>query len=484
MHAAAHGVVDKLAWLLVAVTAAACTVSGSRQQAGSGGTCQDAAECVRQFPDIGSCRTVACEGGACVVRPVPDGVSCSAGACDGLLWRPGGACSLGVCALPAAVNCQAGAALPCQQALCAASSGCSVTPRADGSPCDADGSACTAADSCQSGVCTVAQALDCQDGNPCTTDSCDPDSGDCRHLGASGPCDDGSACTQADTCVASVCSGAAVDCGDGDPCTLDTCTVQSGCQHSAIGGCSAGAPPCLSSATPSLACDDGNPCTTDSCDAVAGCLHGATTAACDDGDACTSADSCSGLVCKGTAVLCGDGNPCTDDSCGAASGCVHVANAAACDDGDACTQGEACNGGSCTGGQQTVCDDSNPCTVDSCVSGSGCQSGDGPYGIPCDDGNPCTADGGCDSGSCVQFSDGECNDGQPCTVDKCDTVLGCIHTPKSGCTLCAGKPTCIGSALPSFALLDQNPNSPTWQQPVTPLAWKGKPILMIAVHGY
>jgi len=63
----------------------------------------------------------------------------------------------------------------------------------------------------------------CDDGNPCTTDSCV--SGVCRHDPATGAaCDDGSFCTISDACTSfGVCSGIARSCDDGDPCTSDRC---------------------------------------------------------------------------------------------------------------------------------------------------------------------------------------------------------------------------------------------------------------------
>ena len=78
------------------------------------------------------------------------------------------------------------------------------------------------------------------------------------------PCDDGSQCTQTDTCLSGVCTGA-------NP----------------------------------LACDDNNPCTDDTCDAVPGCVYtNNDTNTCDDGDGCTDTDACSGGLCGGTSKDC------------------------------------------------------------------------------------------------------------------------------------------------------------------------------------
>jgi len=52
----------------------------------------------------------------------------------------------------------------------------------------------------------------CDDGNACTTDSCDPSAG-CQVTNADGqPCDDSDACTDADACLAGACNGTRV-CG-------------------------------------------------------------------------------------------------------------------------------------------------------------------------------------------------------------------------------------------------------------------------------
>lgn len=56
--------------------------------------------------------------------------------------------------------------------------------------------------------CAVGALGFCDDGNPCTEDSCDAQSG-CFHepLANGTPCDDSNACTSNDACVASVCEG-------------------------------------------------------------------------------------------------------------------------------------------------------------------------------------------------------------------------------------------------------------------------------------
>src|SRR5262249_42687107 len=48
-------------------------------------------------------------------------------------------------------------------------------------------------------------------------------------------CGDGNICNGVETCRAGVCTaGTPRDCNDGDPCTVDTCEPKSGCQHTMV----------------------------------------------------------------------------------------------------------------------------------------------------------------------------------------------------------------------------------------------------------
>ncbi len=100
-------------------------------------------------------------------------------------------------------------------------------------------------------------SVQCDDGNPCTTDSCS--GGTCTFSKAqlATVCDDGSACTTGDACDAGgKCAGVASACDDGKQCTTDLCAPFDGI------------------------CDSTN-----------------RTGSCDDGLLCTTADSCNGGVC-------------------------------------------------------------------------------------------------------------------------------------------------------------------------------------------
>ena len=158
-------------------------------------------------------------------------------------------------------------------------------------------------------------------------------------------------------------------CEDGSPCTIDTCD-QMLCERAALTGCCAG----------DADCDDGNYCTDDAC--LAGeCVHADNANACSDGDPCTEADVCSEGSCAGTPLVCDDGNGCTQDSCldGAcafdyAPEAACCATGADCDDGNPCTIDGCGVGGDCLNAADpdccltaADCDDQNACTVETCL---------------------------------------------------------------------------------------------------------------------
>jgi hypothetical protein len=229
----------------------------------------------------------------------------------------------------------------------------------------------------------------CDDGNPCTTDSCNIDDGTCVHT--------------------------AVVCDDHNGCTTDSCSQTLGCVH-----------------TPrpdGADCSDGNPCTRDSC--VAGtCISGPPT--CDDNNACT-VDACVGsgstASCSHTFITCNDdGNACTDDSCNPASGCLFTPlNGVTCSDGNVCTLGDLCVQGQCVSGQPVVCNDGTLCTTDTCDPALGCRHAANT--LACDDGSACTTGDLCAQGSCTGVSSCACEDADGDGYADC-SVLGCDASGK------------------------------------------------------
>jgi outer membrane protein assembly factor BamB len=146
---------------------------------------------------------------------------------------------------------------------------------------------------------------DCEDGNGCTIDTFDIDTGRCEHEAARVPCDDFNACTINDTCVEGVCLGESRSCDDGDVCTDDLCNRETGCENLIA-----------------AACEDSNPCTADLCDPVGGCSNETLPdgTPCDDFEQCTVADICLLGECIGVGVpdgtMCDDLDPCSlNDQC-------------------------------------------------------------------------------------------------------------------------------------------------------------------------
>ena len=284
----------------------------------------------------------------------------------------------------------------------------------------------------------------CDDDNPCTTDACDATASKCTFtaLADGVSCDDGSACTQSETCAGSKCVGKALNCDDGNACTSNTCDVLTGCKVSPVDA---------------AACDDDNPCTVGDACASGSCQPGAAKvcktdelclvakcspvsgkctflevdAPCNDGNACTQADACKQGFCLGKAVDCDDKNACTSDVCDNAKGCASVPNASPCDDGDVCTSSDGCAGGKCVGLPKDVtvdCGDGKPCTTDGCDPVKGCVHAHASG--PCDDGNVCTVGDLCDTGECKSGANTcDCKSAADCAAkedgDLCNGTLFC-----------------------------------------------------------
>jgi hypothetical protein len=97
--------------------------------------------------------------------------------------------------------------------------------------------------------CVDVKILDCDDGNDCTNDGCDFQTG-CFHKPVEDGvgCDDGDECTDGDGCAGGICIGTPKKCVDDNVCTTDSCDAATGiCKFPATGD--------------GGACDDGDPCT-------------------------------------------------------------------------------------------------------------------------------------------------------------------------------------------------------------------------------
>lgn len=187
-----------------ACTTDSCKPGQGCQYLPKSGPCDDFDPCT--IPDL--CAGDYCVGGA--VHPCSD---------DGY------ACTVEYCASAAPIGF---AALP------AAADGCVHAPVLV--PCE-DGNACTAGDTCKNSACAPGLVNGCDDKNSCTLDTCLGGVDGCAHTPTfkAGTCDDGTVCTTTDICdvLSGNCKGKAVDCDDKDACTTDTCDAITGCHHSA-----------------------------------------------------------------------------------------------------------------------------------------------------------------------------------------------------------------------------------------------------------
>jgi hypothetical protein len=98
-------------------------------------------------------------------------------------------------------------------------------------------------------------------------------------------CADSAGCLTGATCHAGQCLGTVADCDDANPCTTDSCVIGQGCQHTPIVCPDTGNPCEADSCDPTRGCvaaqlSDGTPCSSkESCQAATVCLSGACTGA-------------------------------------------------------------------------------------------------------------------------------------------------------------------------------------------------------------
>ncbi|RJO64820.1 MAG: choice-of-anchor D domain-containing protein [Myxococcales bacterium] len=408
------------------------------------------AECTTDNPCM---KAVCLSDAGCIEQPIE-------GECeDGNACTVADHCGNGQCASGRARDCDDRD--PCTTDTCDPVDGCAHAAKPEGAQCNVGGANLNG--ECHGGLCvrTCISASNCDDGAPCTTDTCNVVSGLCEHQVNHVVCSDGLFCTGEERCMPDLgCVRAGPrDCSDGVDCTTDSCNEQQDrCDHAAVNG----------------ACDDGNLCTSDSCNLATGCQHLPDNGkACDDGDRCTTGDACQNGVCQSSGSLaCDDGNDCTGpDSCDPAIGCVNPPLA----DGASCDEGETCMFGRCgeTCADAADCDDGVACTADICdfsvgrcrhfAGNAACD--DGQYcngeevchpsfgcreGIPvvCDDGVDCTLDR-CDENDriCVNSpTDVVCHDGNSCTEEHCDRALGCTYTKNDGAACEDGNLCTVGDA--------------------------------------
>ena len=428
-------------------------IEGERNQ---GHLCDDDKGCT----DLDACDRGKCVGEALICN---DGNACTNDTCDAAKQK----CVY----LPIDVTSTCTDGKPCTKDYCDTDVGCVHEVFPEGAVC-AKGDACRGPARCEAGKCAQGPLNTCGDGDGCTVDDCDTDTG-CTYTPAKDDldCSDGNKC-KPKACKSGKCSALApLKCDDSNLCTADSCDEEKGCVYTpwpfevpCTDGkpCTAGDVCKTGTCTggPARKCDDGNPCTQASCDnnVKDGCVFKALA----DGNACGNGDKCQPTACKvgKCAPLakpdCKANGPCDLSRCDSAKGCVHEnkADTTACDDGSQCTVGDGCKDGKCASGKPASCDDDNVCTKDSCDPAAGCTRTNTAEDGTCDDNSACTEKDSCKAGKCVGAAR-VCDDKEACTTDACDVAKGCTFTARSGscddgskCTTldqcdagkCAGKP--------------------------------------------
>ncbi len=264
------------------------------EPAADGATCSDGDPCTTGD----ACAGGVCVGsGSCACETDEDCAGKDADLCDGGL-----ACDAGECVhdgAPAVVC--APSANPCQVNGCAPQTGeCVLGAASDGTPCSGVAE-CAATATCAAGVCKAAPKA-CDDGDPCTVDSCDLIKG-CVHSGATGPCDDGNACTTGDVCGPAGCAGTLSGCD----CLKDADCPDNGNACDGVMRCDSGGA-CVVDPSSVPNCPGGGDCALAACDPATGVCQLTPAPAgtvCASEDPCADEGQCKGTTCVVTGPGCG-----------------------------------------------------------------------------------------------------------------------------------------------------------------------------------
>ncbi|KYQ90108.1 PA14 domain-containing protein [Tieghemostelium lacteum] len=196
-----------------------------------------------------ACFTASCDGsGGCVPKNCTGTDKCKIYSCDTTYG------------CQSKNKCQPSSA--CMQAVCSADGTCSETPIQDCKDCDCTGklNKCQVK-SCNSQAQCVPVDVSTEDGNACTTGSCDLTTGQITQtLKQCG------SCQTCNSTNANCDNHPESNCNDGNICTVEKCDASGNCIHA------------------NLTCDDGDACTDDVCDQFKGCQH--TPKTCKDLNAC------------------------------------------------------------------------------------------------------------------------------------------------------------------------------------------------------
>jgi len=183
---------------------------------GSDGKCAPGAQI--KCDDGEFCTADSCKDGVCVNQPKPTSTTCddsnkctsgdkctSAGKCVGTSNTTFTCEDGNVCTINVQPDCSV------EQCTTTFAAATQVCPSVD---------KCHQAGHCSgnSAECLAGPAINCDDQNPCTKDSCDPDTGCVNENDASADCSDGDPCTENDVCVKGTCGGKPKKCEPLDSC--------------------------------------------------------------------------------------------------------------------------------------------------------------------------------------------------------------------------------------------------------------------------
>ena len=405
--------------------------------------------------DDNACTDNVCADGVCLA-------SANTATCDdGNACSSESACSDGGCLPTESTDCDDGESCTLDTG-CDAIAGCLHDDKKDGLYCS-DGDACTVRDRCVAGACVALPK--CNDGNPCTLDSCD--AGTCGHLPtAEGQtCSDGDPCTTDDICASGTCAGKLGACHDvvfdrfgcdeADQWQVNPPQVAT--ETSWAVDATPGVPGFLSPACSlnindgsSFVCEDGadyvqgdakSTFTVDLTDVTAAQVSfwsWADIEKVDNADLRWVAVSTDDFKTVAASWLLDNGadtmmqwhqyQVSLDAFAGEKVRFGFYFDSVDCFGNDGAgwfiddLRVTVSGGASCN--DAAGCDDDNVCTADLCKTG-GCVHFD-VNGQPCEDGNKCTLADTCMGGTCAPG--GVCDDGNACTTDACDPADGaCTH---------------------------------------------------------
>jgi hypothetical protein len=443
--------------------ATGCQFVANSAPCSDGNTCTESDSCAdgvctpgtaKACDDGNPCTTDACDPkGGCVASP--NTAPCD----DGSLCTSGDVCGGGQCNPGKVVSCDDGN--PCTNDSCDPAQGCFQL--ANAAPCS-DNNVCTQDDTCSDGKCLPGLPVNCDDGNVCTDDQCLPTKG-CDTKDNTASCSDGNVCSGADVCKGGACiAGQAVTCNDGNPCTDDSCNPLQGCVFVANSA------PCddNNGCTSGDVCKDGACSGPIGCDVHAQCAAGAKSVSCQcklgysgDGFSCGDVDECTqgtatcpaNTACQNKAggydCVCVQGFGDCDANLG--NGCeaefaVTAAHCGGC--GIACSSQNiavpACAASTCSGACNAGFGDCNGDKLkDGCETPTGADSGNcGGCGQVCSSqniANPTCAAGVCNGACSSGF--GDCNGDK--LKDGCETNLLASQSHCGACgTVCAAGTTC------------------------------------------